>query len=137
MANIKYIIKDPSFKYFIIGLVLFIVITGGGIMAIKNLVNNNKGEQKEDLAVVEEQRKPDNTVTIDDSKPAPSTNPTPTRPNKTPDVTASTSPETTAPNATPNVTNPTELSRTGGNGLATALGLSALTYVVVLVLQKR
>lgn len=136
MANIKYIIKDPSFKYFIIGLVLFIVITGGGIMAIKNLVNN-KGEQKENLAMVEEQRKPDNTVTIDDSKPAPSPNTTPTQPNKTPDVTASTSPETTAPNTTQNVTNPTELSRTGGNGLVTVLGLSALTYVVVLVLQKR
>ena len=123
MANIKYIIKDPSFKYFIIGLVLFIVITGGGIMAIKNLVNN-KGEQKENMAMDEQQRKPDNTVAINDS-------------NKTPDVTASTSPETTAPNTTQNVTNPTELSRTGGNGLVTALGLSALTYVVVLVLQKR
>ena len=120
MAKIKYIIKDPSFKYFMIGLVLFVAITSGGIIAIKKLVTKNAPQ--EDVAVVDKPSKPDNVVTIDNSpKPAETTPPAGS--------------EASTPNA--NTTTPAEISRTGGNGLATAVGLSVVAYVAVLILQKR
>lgn len=124
MAKIKYIIKDPSFKYFMIGLVLFVAITSGGIITIKKLVTKNAPQ--EDVAVVDKSSKPskpDNVVTIDNS-PKSSPKPAETAP--------STGSETSAPNTTP-----AEISRTGGNGLATAVGLSVVAYVAVLILQKR
>lgn len=124
MAKIKYIIKDPSFKYFMIGLVLFVAITSGGIITIKKLVTKNAPQ--EDVAVVDKSSKPDNVVTIDNS-PKPSPKPAETTPPA--------SSETSAPNA--NTTTPAEISRTGGNGLATAVGLSVVAYVAVLILQKR
>lgn len=121
MAKIKYILKDPSFKYFMIGLVLFVAITSGGIITIKKLVIKNAPQ--EDVAVMDKPSKPDNVVTIDNS-PKPSPKPAETAP--------STGSETSAPNTTP-----AEISRTGGNGLATAVGLSVVAYVAVLILQKR
>lgn len=129
MANIRYIIKDPSFKYFIIGLGLFVLITGGGIMAVKKLVSD-KNSQKEELAVVEDQKKSDNVVVIDDIKPSQSNDQTIDSSNGSVDTKKTTS-GTTSTVAVPN-----ELSRTGSNGLAMTLGLAVLTYVVTLALQK-
>lgn len=129
MANIKYVLKDPSFKYFIIGLVLFVAITGGGILAVKKLVND-KTTQKEELAVVDESKKPDNVVVIDDSKPAPTQDQGATKPSVGVSVTPDVVPA-------PAVTTPTELSRTGADSLLSVLGLAAVTYVVVLAVQKR
>ncbi len=122
MAKIKYIIKDPSFKYFMIGLVLFVAITSGGIITIKKLVIKNTPQ--EDVAVMDKPSKPDNVVTIDNS-PKPSSKP------------AETAPSTGSETSAPNTTTPAEISRTGGNGLATAVGLSVVAYVAVLILQKR
>ena len=122
MAKIKYIIKDPSFKYFMIGLVLFVAITSGGIITIKKLVTKNAPQ--EDVAVVDKPSKPDNVVTIDNS-PKPSPKP------------AETTPPAGSEASTSTTTTPAEISRTGGNGLATAVGLSVATYVAVLILQKR
>ena len=122
MAKIKYIIKDPSFKYFMIGLVLFVAITSGGIITIKKLVTKNTPQ--EDVAVVNKSSKSDNVVTIDNS-PKPSPKP------------AETTPPAGSEASAPTTTTPAEISRTGGNGLATAVGLSVVAYVAVLILQKR
>ncbi|MDO4870920.1 MAG: hypothetical protein Q3996_02375 [Candidatus Saccharibacteria bacterium] len=44
MTNFKQVLKDPSFKYFVIGLATFLVVTGGGIYLIKNLINNHSDQ---------------------------------------------------------------------------------------------
>ncbi len=118
MANIKYIIKDPSFKYFIIGLVLFIGLTAGGIVLVKKLVSDR--DKQTEVAVVEEKTPTESSELII------------TQDNQTDQTT-----ETTQTAAETVETTPTELSRTGGNGLATALMLSAFVYGLVFVLQKR
>lgn len=139
MANLRYVLKDPSFKYFIIGLMMFVVITGGGIAVIKKIMTKSGG-QIADATLQDNQsqsNKPNEVIVIDDSKPSQSTDAAPADQNKSTDVQVSTSIEKATPETAPSVTAPTELSRTGGNGLVMALGLSALTYAVVLALQKR
>lgn len=129
MANIRYVIKDPSFKYFIIGLLAFLAITGGGIALVKSMINKNNHQETEKLTQTTDNKpKPQELVIVDDSSKktldAKVEKPTATKPTE----------ETSNPAGAHQV--PTEISRTGNDSLWQIVGLSGLTYVLVLFLQE-
>lgn len=121
MTKIKQIVKDPSFKYFIAGLVMFLVLVGGGITLIKKLVNDKKTAQEAEIIAQEETKKPQGAIIIEDEK------------TDSENKESETAPEvvTVAPQA------PEEISKTGGNVLIQAFSLGGLVYVAVLLAQKR
>lgn len=69
MANLRYVSKDPSFKYFIIGLVLFVVIAGGGIFVVKKMLGDRNQQvakpQTSQPATDGQNKKSEDVVVID------------------------------------------------------------------------
>lgn len=122
MANFKYLIKDSSFKYFIIGLLMFLVITGGGIYLVKKLLSgqNQQTASQPEQVVVNKQSTTDEGLVITDG----------TESTKTDDNTDEA--EVIA------VASPTELSATGPADVAgQLLAVAALFYATSLFIQSK
>ena len=142
MGKVKYIIKDPSFKFFLVGFVSFLIITAGGIAIVRKVMEDRKtaqATQTEQTAIKDENKKQDQKPTTNNKKTddhKPETNKTETNNQISNGSVADTDSKTESTNGS-RTPAPTEIAKTGNDQiLVKAISLATVVYLLTFVVKS-